>query len=159
MKNLFLLILLFSLAGLCRAQSISVGDYQVDPTDPVLIKKPVKQQQIDTSNKNKIFPLYGPLLPEFKNRGLNGFADYIHQHIVYPKQALENKIEGTVRVLFLVDTNGMVTNCKVIEGIGYDCEDQIIAAIKNAGKWRPAISNNKPAAVREIVAVQFKLVK
>jgi protein TonB len=66
-------------------------------------------------------------LPELKggNRALR-------KKITYPDQAIQNKIEGVVRVQFKIDGQGDTTDFVVTEGIGYGCDDAVIRAIRDS---------------------------
>jgi protein TonB len=66
-------------------------------------------------------------------------------------------VEGTVEVLFTVGKEGGVTDLRVLRGIGYDCDEEVIRAIKHAKKWKPAFERDSPVAEQQVIAVQFKL--
>jgi TonB family protein len=85
------------------------------------------------------------------------FIDSIKSSVIYPANAIRNNIEGTVRVSFNVPSDGNPINFKILNGIGYGCEQEVISAIKKAGKWRPAIDNGKPLLASETITVEFKL--
>jgi TonB family protein len=54
----------------------------------------------------------------------------LRKKILYPKEAIENRIEGTVSVQFFVEENGETSGFKIIEGIGHGCEEAVISAIE-----------------------------
>ena len=47
--------------------------------------------------------------PTFKGGSPNEFAVWITKHVKYPKEAKENGVEGTVKVRFVIDTDGRVS--------------------------------------------------
>ena len=107
-------------------------------------------------------------LPQYKNQRLNtntvtgketdGFIDDLKTNIKYPPQAVANNIEGTVQLEFTVNKDGSVSNFQLLKGIGYGCDEKVIAAIKKTSyKWRPAINNGMHFNMNESVTIEFKL--
>ncbi len=60
----------------------------------------------------------------------DAFREFIQQNLKYPKQALENRIEGIVILEYEVDDMGKVHNPKVINGLGYGCDEEAIRLAK-----------------------------
>jgi TonB family protein len=75
----------------------------------------------------------------------------------YPTKAIENNIEGTVQVSFKVERNGIPDEFKILKGIGYGCDDELINTIKRLGGWIPGIENGRPVVMVQTVSVEFKL--
>lgn len=50
----------------------------------------------------------------------------------YPKEALENGIEGTVYVAFDIDSTCAIVNVRILRGIGYGCDEQALEVIQKA---------------------------
>jgi protein TonB len=76
----------------------------------------------------------------------------------YPSLAREAGIEGVVWVEVLVDKNGDVRDARIIKPSGSSAGFEE-AAIKAAyqTKWKPALNNNQPVAVRVTYPVYFRL--
>jgi TonB family protein len=89
--------------------------------------------------------------------GTDQFIQLVKSNIVYPKQAVENNVEGTVQIEFNIANDGSPVNFKVLKGIGYNCEQAVIDALKMSPKWRPAINNDKHMIATETVSVKFLL--
>lgn len=49
---------------------------------------------------------------------------YLQQHLRYPTEALEAKIEGTVHVRYDIDHKGKVVSTQVLSGIGHGCDEE-----------------------------------
>ena len=56
--------------------------------------------------------------------GQKALNDFINANRIYPEDAINNKIEGTVSVDYDVDVFGKVISCKVKHGIGYGCDEE-----------------------------------
>ncbi len=91
--------------------------------------------------------------------GKKAFKQYLEQNLRYPEQALNNKIEGKVTVQFTLESNGAITDFRVIKGLGYGCEDEVIRLIKSGPKWTPTKRNNEPVRDRVKVRMRFSLPK
>ena len=67
-------------------------------------------------------------LPQYPG-GKTAFQEYIRTNLKYPKEALDNKIEGEVHVTYHVDGLGHVLDCVVTKGIGFGCDEEAIRLI------------------------------
>lgn len=56
--------------------------------------------------------------------GPKAMKAFIAENLRYPKEALENKISGTVYIRYDIDHQGNVTQAKVIKGIGCGCDEE-----------------------------------
>lgn len=89
--------------------------------------------------------------------GRNAFEKYLEEKMHYPELALEKKIEGRVTVQFTVDANGQLGEFKVIKGIGYGCDDEVIRLIKEGPAWSPSKRNDRPVKDKVKVRLKFAL--
>ncbi|HCM29625.1 MAG TPA: hypothetical protein DHW83_02230, partial [Bacteroidales bacterium] len=55
--------------------------------------------------------------------GDEALLKFIRKKIKYPKQAIKNKISGTVYVQFIVEKDGSISDVTVIRGIGGGCDE------------------------------------
>jgi TonB family protein len=56
--------------------------------------------------------------------------EFLKKNMTYPKEALENKIEGDVIVKYKVSDNGEVFDTSVIKSLGYGCDEEAIRLVK-----------------------------
>ena len=101
-------------------------------------------------NKADVSPVY------YKN-GDEGLQDYFLTELDYPKIALEQSIEGTVILNFVVETNGYVGNIEVKKGINGGCTEEAIALIRNT-RWQPAEKNGKLVRYSVTYPITFSLI-
>lgn len=82
------------------------------------------------------------------------------QHIMpdYPDEAVRHNINGSVKLLLLIDATGLVVDVSVVEATppGY-FEDAAVKAFQNA-KFTPAEKNGKKVRSRVMIQVSFDLV-
>ncbi|MBI3520664.1 MAG: energy transducer TonB [Bacteroidetes bacterium] len=96
-------------------------------------------------------------MPEFEG-GTTGLMRYIAQNIVYPPVAREIGQEGTVYVSFVVSEVGTVEGVKVMRGIGYGCDEEVVRVVSKMPKWKKVGKNAGHAVkVRYNIPVSFKL--
>ena len=97
-------------------------------------------------------------MPEFSAEP-NGVLKYVSGNIVYPEMAKNIGAEGTVHVTFVVNEFGKVDNVKVLKGIGYGCDEEVVRIITRMPKWIKAGKDEKgrPVRVRYNIPVRFKL--
>lgn len=86
--------------------------------------------------------------------GRKAFKQYLEEKMQYPDRAIENKVEGKVTIEFSVDTNGQLDEFKVLKGIGYGCDDEVIRLVKQGPRWSPSKRNSQP--VKDKVRIRFK---
>ena len=96
-------------------------------------------------------------MPEFEG-GTQGLMRFIGQNVVYPSVAREIGKEGIVYVSFVVNEVGNVENVKVVKGIGYGCDEEVVRVINKMPRWKKAGRNaGHPVKVRFNMPVSFKL--
>ncbi len=96
-------------------------------------------------------------MPEFEG-GVAGLMRYISQNIVYPPVAREIGKEGTVYVSFVVTEIGNVENVKVMRGIGFGCDEEVVRVVGKMPRWKKVGKNaGHPVKVRFNIPVSFKL--
>jgi TonB family protein len=96
---------------------------------------------------------------EFANPmgGRAAFKKYLEETMRYPQQALANEIEGKVTIQFTVQTSGDLSDFRVVRGIGYGCEEEVIRLLKNGPKWNPTRKSDEPVVGKIKVKVKFRL--
>ncbi len=96
-------------------------------------------------------------MPEFEG-GTAALLSFVARNIVYPTLAREIGQEGTVFVSFVVNENGMVEGAKILKGIGYGCDEEVLRVINKLPKWKKVgRQDGKPVKVRFNIPVAFKL--
>ena len=89
--------------------------------------------------------------------GRKAYKTYLVSNMKYPQMAIENKIEGKVTVQFIVDTSGVLSDFRVIKGIGFGCDQEVMRLIKEGPKWSATKRNDVPLKSKVKVRLKFKL--
>ena len=94
--------------------------------------------------------------PQFRG-GMEGFAAYLKDNLIYPEQARNNKTEGKVYISFVIQGNGTITDVKVELGIGDGCDEAAAKVIKDSPPWLPGVQDGKPVRVKYNIPITFTL--
>jgi protein TonB len=94
--------------------------------------------------------------PQFPG-GMEEWSKFLSKNLRYPNLARENNIGGRVTVSFVIETNGEITNLKVLRGIGAGCDEEAIRVIKKSPLWSPGFQNGRAVRVSYIMPIVFRL--
>ncbi len=67
---------------------------------------------------------------------------HLVKNMKYPAEAKEREIQGTVRLNFVVETDGTVSNIIVVNSVGGGCDNEAIRLLQET-IWIPAQKNDK----------------
>ncbi len=87
--------------------------------------------------------------------GIEMLVDFLSSNLQYPDSAKENNIHGKVNVRFTVMPDGTMANFKVLNGIGYGCDEEALRVMKLMPDWKPAYQRGKPVPVTMIIPITF----
>lgn len=90
--------------------------------------------------------------------GSAAWLRYLNKNLRYPDDAVNNEIQGTVVVQFIVDKEGNVSDVQAISGPDQGgLRDEAVRVIKKSGKWTPAIQNGRQVKSYKKQPIVFKL--
>ena len=89
--------------------------------------------------------------------GLGSFYEFLSLKIFYPKAAREKGLEGKVFVEFIVQTDGALSDFKILKGIGPDLDQEALRVVKIAPPWNPGKVDGRPVKQRMVVPIDFRL--
>ncbi len=75
---------------------------------------------------------------------------------LFPQQAIEDGIQGTVLIRFIVDREGNVSNVEAISGPEL-LQEAAIQVIRKSGKWTPAIQNGRQVRSYKTQPIVFRI--
>ncbi|MFM2269873.1 MAG: hypothetical protein RL757_3314 [Bacteroidota bacterium] len=153
MRKIFVCLFLFtafSVFGL-NAQDTSMTlmhiERQESPPPPEERKTTTELEQIYSSVEEK---------PIFIG-GEAEMARWIRQHLIYPKIAEENLVEGNVYVRVVVNADGTLTDIGVLRGIGGGCNEEAVRLVSAMPRWKAGIQDGKNVRVSEQIKVKFNI--
>ncbi|MCB2219996.1 MAG: energy transducer TonB [Bacteroidetes bacterium] len=80
-------------------------------------------------------------------------SNFIVNNLKYPEAAMKQNISGDVKLRFVVETSGRVSNIEVIETVGGGCTEEAIRVLRLI-KWYPGLKDN--VAVRTSMPFELK---
>ncbi len=89
--------------------------------------------------------------------GTAAWFRYLKKNLRYPDEAVNNEIQGTVIVQFIVDKEGNVSDVKAISGPQGGLREEAVRVIKKSGKWTPAVQNGRKVKSYKKQPIVFKL--
>jgi len=90
--------------------------------------------------------------------GAEQWARYLGKTLHYPDEAINNEIQGTVTVQFIVDKEGNVSDVQAVSGpTDGGLRDEAVRVIKKSGKWTPAVQNGRQVKSYKKQPIVFKL--
>ena len=95
------------------------------------------QEQIDCTN-NKLF-------------------EFIISKMVYPAEAVKEKIEGTVIVSYDIDKEGFIQNLKVVQSVHPLLDTEAVRVMEQLPQLDPATLHGRPVSMQFNVPLMFKL--
>ena len=88
--------------------------------------------------------------------GAAAWQRYLNRNLRYPQDAIDNEIQGTIVVQFIVDKEGMVSDVEAISG-PKELRDEAVRVIKKSGKWTPAVQNGRQVKSYKKQPIVFRL--
>ena len=90
--------------------------------------------------------------------GQAAMIEFLTQNIVYPKAEREKGIQGTVYVTFIVETNGNLSNVKVIRGVNKALDTEAVRVVNLMSKrWKAGTFKGKPVRVQFNLPIKYAL--
>lgn len=104
--------------------------------------------------KRKTSFIHKPVYPG----GKTALQAFLKAHLKYPKAALENKTEGSVKVQYSLNQSGKVMQAKAVSGPQYGCREEAVRLVK---MLRFTIPKDYKMSVRyrQHMNINFKLPK
>lgn len=107
------------------------------------------------NNQNDFFTLVEEM-PVYPG-GDQALVEWVGQNLKYPKKAKARGITGKVYVSFIVDTDGTVTDVKVIRGVHQLLDAAAVACIEKLDGYSPGKQKGKPVKVQFTIPINFQL--
>lgn len=97
-------------------------------------------------------------MPEFPG-GMEAMINFIQTNIKYPKDAIKQEVSGRVMVMFVVETDGSLSNVRVARKVFPSLDAEAVRVIKTMPKWKPGKEKGKVVRVNYTMPVVFSIKK
>ena len=90
--------------------------------------------------------------------GKTAMAKFINENLLYPEEAQQNKIEGTVEAEYFINGLGNITSVNILKGLGSGCDEEVKRVIKLL-VFEKAVNRGMKSSTRKTLKINFKLPK
>jgi TonB family protein len=126
----------FTITMLMLNFSISYGQEE-SPIEKLVDKK--RDRVLNTATNDSI-DVYTAVthMPEFPGGDLK-LLSFIAKNYAYPKLAKEKELQGTSYIQFVIDTDGVIQNVKILKGIQdcSECDNEALRVVSKLPNWKP----------------------
>ena len=97
------------------------------------------------------------VMPEFPG-GQSALADYVNNHVEYPQQAIDDNTTGTVKISFVVDEKGKITDAHLINAgkVANGLEQEALRVVNTMPAWKPGQVKGKNVKTRLELPISFQ---
>ncbi len=104
------------------------------------------------------FAQYYEFRPVENFGGKTQLADFLSREMIYPEEAMQEKIEGTVVIQCVVDKTGKVSDVAISQSVSNDLDKEAIRLFRFL-LWEPAQLRGNPIDSQTTLEVEFSLKK
>ncbi len=143
-----------AIIGLEKSDGIETGSIVAPPVETRSIAEvvvPVVKENTSTKVWTKV-----EIEAEFPG-GKSEWTRYLQKNLRYPDQAIDNGTQDVVRVQFIVDKDGNISEVQALNDPGDGLAEEAVRIIKKGPKWKPAEQNGQKVIFRNIQAITFRL--
>jgi len=147
--------------NISRNQSQQNKEEKIDSTsdksdsEGIVLDNPIPNEYPMELSKAEIFTVVEEQ-PQYPG-GDQAKLKFLNENIKYPQAARDIGIQGKVFVTFVVETDGTITDIRVLRGIGGGCDEEAIRLVKAMPKWVPGKQRGTPVKVQFNLPVKFTL--
>lgn len=97
--------------------------------------------------------------PEFLNSPdpTQFLSKWVYPYLKYPKTAVEQGIQGTVMVGFVIGKDGKMRDVQIVKSVHPLLDEEALKVVSASPKWRPGIRAGKKVSTSMTIPVEFRL--
>lgn len=111
------------------------------------------QSTLQQPDKQKVGATTPPSFPG----GEEALRAYLEEHTVYPEEAQKQKIQGQVRITFIVQPDGQISDIAVAQGAALLLDREALRVVRSMPRWVPARREGVAVAAPMMLPIIFKL--
>ena len=115
------------------------------------------QKTVVSQSKQNVYDAVEQM-PEFPG-GMPAMIEYLQNNLMYPKDAIKQQVGGRVMVMFVVETDGSLSNVRVARKVFHSLDTEAVRVVKSMPKWKPGKEKGRLVRVNYILPVVFSLKK
>lgn len=113
------------------------------------------QKTVVSQSKQNVYDVVEQM-PEFPG-GMPAMIEFLQTNLNYPKDAKKQKVGGRVLVMFVVETDGSMSNVRVAKKVFPSLDAEALRVVKAMPKWNPGKEKGKPVRVNFTLPIVFSL--
>ena len=98
------------------------------------------------------------VMPEFPG-GMPAMIEFLQTNIKYPEDAIKQHVGGRVMVMFVVETDGSLSNVRVAKNVFPSLDAEAVRVVKTMPKWKPGKEKGRLVRVNYTLPVVFSINK
>jgi TonB family protein len=119
------------------------------------VATPQKAAKGNVKAQGKVYEV-AEQMPNFAG-GIPKLMEFLTGNVKYPEAAMKKGIEGRVIVSFVVNTDGSVSDAKVVRSIHPLLDKEALRVVNSMPKWTPGKQNGQVVRVKYNIPISFKL--
>lgn len=136
-------------------EDLVIEDSEVDNLTAIHAAMQIQNPQEVNNDEEKIF-FIADEMPEFPGGNL-ALLRYLNLNVKYPVIAVENGITGKVTVNFVVNTDGTISDARILRGVDPSLDKEALRVVNSLPKWKPGKQSGIAVRVSFSVPINFLL--
>ncbi len=125
------------------------------PTDS--IETLLKEKHLETAqNEERTDGVIIDSIPHYPG-GISSFMKWLDSTLVYPPACIRNKVEGTVVVAFIIDTDGHMKDPRIVKGAHRQLNNEALRTLHMMKPWKPAQKHGRAVKAQVTLPIVFGL--
>ena len=122
---------------------------------PESLDQLVEEEREKEEQKDDNAPKVAEQAPVFPG-GMMQLMKWLTKNLKYPEVARKAKISGKVVVAFMVNTDGSVSDVKLIKPVNPHLDQEALRVVRMMPKWEPGLSGGRPCRTLVHLPIVFK---
>jgi len=89
--------------------------------------------------------------------GHAAFRQWIGSNYRYPHEAVEQSVSGTLKLRFIVEKDGSLTQVEILNDLGHGTGEEAIRVLKRSARWKPALITGQPVRSYFILPIMLSV--
>ena len=140
-----------------NGESASSASSSSSTAAPAAEKTSTAPKVVVSDDPNFVYDV-ADVMPSFPG-GQKALTTYLAKNTRYPEAAMKAGQQGRVLCSFIVETDGTLSDLKVVKKVWPMLEDEAKRVVTSMPKWIPATMNEKPVRCRFSLPIVFRIKK
>ena len=126
-------------------------DTELKTTNEDEVRPEVTKEELDALDQKVV-----EQLPEFPG-GAVALMKWLTSNLRYPQYARQRKVQGRVVTQFIVNTDGSLSDLKVVESVEPSLDREALRVLRMMPSWKAGQIDQKPCRTMVCIPIVFKL--